>query len=254
MTPLVITSFNEAGFAKYGKRFLESVIRHWPLEEIELVVYTEGEPVVITGYPVRYMRLETSPLLHEFLTKYQAVPRYAGRDSSMGVWKTKERIAGYNFRYDALKFSKKIFAIQDAALQFPGRRIYWLDADVVARAPLPATFFKTVMPAPAVLCYLGRKGTHSECGFVGYDLRDPRVAAMVQEFGTLYTSGKVFEMAEWHDSFVFDRLREKYKVAEHNLSNADTGHVWMTSPLVQYLDHLKGDRKDLGYSPELLTR
>jgi hypothetical protein len=63
----------------------------------------------------------------------------------------------------------------------------------------------------------------------------------------------IFTLAEWHDSFVFDAVREKFKgkILENNWSYGiikGEGHPLINSEWGAYLDHLKGDRKDLGRS------
>jgi hypothetical protein len=63
----------------------------------------------------------------------------------------------------------------------------------------------------------------------------------------------IFTLDEWHDSFVFDAVRKKFKgqLKELNWSAGvvrGEGHPLINSAWGAYLDHLKGDRKDLGRS------
>jgi hypothetical protein len=65
----------------------------------------------------------------------------------------------------------------------------------------------------------------------------------------------IFTLAEWHDSFVFDAVRTKFKgqIIENNWSRGiitGEGHPLINSSWGGYLDHLKGDRKDLGRSKD----
>jgi hypothetical protein len=63
----------------------------------------------------------------------------------------------------------------------------------------------------------------------------------------------IFTLAEWHDSFVFDAVRNKFhgRLKELNWSSGiinGEGHPLINSEWGAYLDHLKGDRKELGRS------
>jgi len=63
----------------------------------------------------------------------------------------------------------------------------------------------------------------------------------------------IFTLAEWHDSFVFDAVRIKFRTQMKELNWSANiikgeGHPLINSEWGAYLDHLKGDRKDLGRS------
>jgi hypothetical protein len=58
-------------------------------------------------------------------------------------------------------------------------------------------------------------------------------------------------MAEWHDSFVFDQVRQTVSLNELNWSAGlitGEGHPLINSEWGAWLDHLKGGRKKLGKS------
>ena len=86
------------------------------------------------------------------------------------------------------------------------------------------------------------------------NLRSPLVVSFLQEFQRMYDDAEngIFRLAEWHDSFVFDAVRAKFK----NLKELDwsshlitgEGHPLINSEWGAYLDHLKGGRKTLGRS------
>jgi hypothetical protein len=61
----------------------------------------------------------------------------------------------------------------------------------------------------------------------------------------------IFRLVEWHDSFVFDAVRNNHKLNQHDWSShliTGEGHPLINSEWGAYLDHLKGDRKTLGKS------
>ena len=81
----------------------------------------------------------------------------------------------------------------------------------------------------------------------------------------MYSGGKLFD-EEWHDSYIFDQVRKKIekKYNVHNLDITQLGlvdieikndeHVFVTSVLGEYMDHKKGNRKKVKWSPELIKR
>ena len=68
----------------------------------------------------------------------------------------------------------------------------------------------------------------------------------------------MFKLAEWHDSYIFGEILNKYKeFPSHNYSaqmylreakSGGGGHPLINTEWGAYLDHLKGDRKDVGRS------
>jgi hypothetical protein len=62
---------------------------------------------------------------------------------------------GYDYRYDANKFCRKVFA-QDAVFD-EDRFVFWIDADCIALQPMPEKFMEALL-SDVPFCYLGRKG------------------------------------------------------------------------------------------------
>ena len=68
-------------------------------------------------------------------------------------------------------------------------------------------------------------------------------------------TNEVFQLLEWHDSFVFWHLarkfQEKYNIQVNDIGygkNVKGHHVFVNSELGLYMDHMKGKRKKLGSS------
>jgi hypothetical protein len=86
------------------------------------------------------------------------------------------------------------------------------------------------------------------------NLKSLGVQLFLQEFQRMYDDAEngIFTLDEWHDSFVFDATKDKFKT----LNNLDwsghlitgEGHPLINSEWGAYLDHLKGDRKSSGRS------
>ena len=82
----------------------------------------------------------------------------------------------------------------------------------------------------------------------------------------MYDNGGLFELSEWHDSYIFDHVRKKLekKYLLKNINITDFGivdieseiddHIFVLSILGEFMDHKKGERKSIKWSPELLKR
>lgn len=247
----VVTSFSKKGYEDYGKRCIETLSEFWP-KEVTLYVISEDEieipESVKASREVYFFKLyEKSQRARDFHILYVNDPRARGKGENASNpkrnrhWKT-----GYSFRHDAYKFSKKVFAIELAAKHVGEGLLIWLDADTYTFTEIPVEFFSQLKPEDHGLAFLERKGYHSECGFVLYDLDKPHVMAFITKFADLYYTGEVFQLKEWHDSWVFDWLRERVPVAAYSMPHEDSSHPFNYSALGYYMDHMKGDRKYTG--------
>lgn len=249
-TPIVVvTSCSAQGWKSYGMRFLDTFHRFWP-QTIELFVVSE-DPILLpqsitSRRKVTFLSLwQLSPKALGFHQRHQTNHKARGLDAPDSVKKH-----GYSFRHDAYKFSKKVFAIDLVANQLQGtQRLIWLDADVVTHSPVPGDMFLELPPYGLALAYLDRGKFHSECGFVGYNLEHEATRPFIAEFTRLYDSDAVFALEEWHDSWVFDMVRRRLGTPSYPIPyRGAITHPFVYSVLGQYMDHLKGARKQRGVS------
>jgi hypothetical protein len=161
-----------------------------------------------------------------------------------GVGKTKDGRLVVDYRWQATKFARKVFAITSSGRIPQANWRIWIDADVVFKRRPELEFWEQVTPDDKDLVYIGRDNRdwhHSECGWVSYKL--PQCLAFLKTFRDVYSTGKVFKLGEWHDSFVFDWCRQKYDqpLAYKNLAEGIRGmHPWPETILGRYMDHYKG--------------
>jgi len=243
----VVTSFSNDGYRLYGKRFLDTFRRYWP-SSVDLVVYHEGidEESLLGFKGVNLLDLQN---FKRFESVYGNDQESCGRSQRRGFyWKPKAIEAGYNFRFDAMKFCRKVFALQHAATIIDRGCMIWLDADVVTFDSVSTELLESTNPESFAISHLERANYHSECGYVGYNLEDAACRIFMVEFADTYLSGEVFNIPEWHDSFVFDWLLRKLSINSYKIPSRGGGHVFVTSELGSCMDHLKGDRKVLGKS------
>lgn len=247
----VVTSCSAKGWEEYGKRFVSSFKQHWPVE-IDLYVVSEDDLTELSSdrHRVWFRHLE-----NEFLTKYKDAPWVHGSSKvrpPRGVAPNLRHGQGEGFRFNAYKFSKKVFAIELIAQTLKKGRLFWIDADVVTFAPVPVNLLDDMLPDGYAISCLDR-GTHyhSECGFVGYNLDDPEAFKFILTFAAMYDSDTVFELPEWHDSWVFDWVRKKLKTHTYAIPHKSNSHPFINSELGKYLDHMKGKRKAKGRSEKV---
>jgi len=250
----IITTFNQSGLERYGQRMIDAFDRHWPMA-VNLVVYAENCRPTVSSDRVRVLDLlEISPDLVSFKQQHANNPVANGQVAK----DTQVPFKDNAFKWDAVRFSHKVFSVIHACQNIDSDWIIWLDADTVTFRDVADGFLDSVCDVTAMACYLGRREKyHSECGWVAYNRRHPDLENFVGRWRDLYMSGSLFDLREYHDSFVFDVLRKEFQTQRntrfHNLSpelpGKGPGHPFIASQLGLYMDHMKGDkRKTLGHS------
>lgn len=250
----VVTTFHEEGLKKYGQRMINTFCENWP-EEVTLHIYPElCNPVIRNHNRVTLKRLEELSDLMSFKEKWKNVPKANG-DVSTDPVRNKRKDAGKGFKWDAVRFAHKVYAIFHCARETDADVLFWMDADTVCHSPITKETIEKFCPMTQDIGFLGREGKYTECGLYSMNLRSSAVQNFLREFQRMYDDAEhgIFTLSEWHDSFVFDAVRNKFrgKLRENNWSSgiiSGEGHPLINSEWGAYLDHLKGDRKDLGRS------
>lgn len=172
---MAVTSFSPAGLELYGRDFLKSFLHHC---DLRIAVYTEGKN---EGLPkskrISYRNLWDVPGCIEFVS---AVPP-----------------ATNNYRMDANRFSRKVFAQLDA-LDKGVDQLFWFDADIVLRGRLDEAKLSNFVKDVAV-AYLGREGFHLCSSFVGYNTRNPDLPTYAERMRSLYLGGGIFDLPGFTD-------------------------------------------------------
>ena len=240
----VCSGFGPSGYEEYGKRFLETFHKHWP-KDVGLVVYTEAEVPMPRGECRSLWRCEGAA---EFLYRHKDNEERTGRKPN-ALWKPRYIGKPYNFRMDAVKFFRQCMIPEDAGADLQENDfLVWLDGDVVTFNDLPKEIISLLLNDKDIV-FLGRQGTHSEIGFWAVRI-NKRTREFLRLFADMWRSDRVFELTEWHSAFVFDYCRRRVVMSENNLTPNGRGHVFAQCSLKRWMDHLKGQRKTLGDSPE----
>lgn len=254
MTYTVITTFNAAGMAQYGQTMIDTFDLYWPAS-IPLIVYAEHcRPHMPSGRVRMLDLMESSADLVRFKTKHANDPVANGQIAK----DTRVPFKDNQFKWDAVRFSHKVFSVIHACAVIESDWIIWLDADTKTFAPVPEEFLSSICDPEAMACYLGRQEKyHSECGWVAYNRRHPDLRSFMDRWRDLYMTGDLFNLREYHDSFLFDVLRRDFQIVRGTkftnispiVSGKGPGHPFIASDLGRYMDHMKGSkRKVLGHS------
>ena len=262
----VLTSYKPGTWNEYAKRAVDSVLQHWP-QDTQVAVYHEAQSQDVFEHPrVEWLDAhEVQPELLKFKNKYKDDPVANGEINEIpnGVRRPIPMAPKGSFLWNAVRFANKVFCVINAVRNSDGYDyVLWIDADTFTFRPVPLDFFSKLLPKETMLTYLGREnptlgdgGVYPECGFVGYNLNHPETRNFINDWEQLYTTGDVFKILEWHDSYVFWHLSKIYR-AEKNIQVNDIGyhkgvkghHVFINSELGLYMDHFKGKRKLHGTS------
>ena len=233
---LVTTSFSPKGYEQYGRKCLESYVKHWPCK---ILVWYEEKPD-FEHELVEYRNLLELEDLDRFLHRLESVSDSDGFVNGR-----------YNYNFDARKFCRKVFA-QDASFDLDSE-VFWLDADTVTHQYIPESFLRTLVEG-VPFCYLGRARSYTETGFLGFNTQHKCFPAFRANYVTAYTKGRIFSQPRaWHDCIAFDMARGAIQGNDLNKDTPYQGldHCWPHTVLGQYITHNKGPaRKGLVLAAE----
>jgi hypothetical protein len=242
-----VTSFSQDGFDRYGKRMIETFLENGPQDTYLHVFSDDGLETDITDHRVIFYSLaETVPLQKVFEDRHQS-PICHGKFGNT-----------YDYRFDAVRFSHKPAAIWSAlnALKddLPDVLI-WFDGDTVFKTPMTHEFLEEKLPIWSHIGHFSRNDNHTEAGILMFRLSEKNVRYFIEIFWQIYVTDQVFRLPAWTDCHVFDTLaagaRADGFLRVVNLGDEvshNTHHPIVNSDWYQYVDHLKGNRKESGSS------
>ena len=247
----VVTTFNQAGYIKYGSRMIDTFLANWP-QQVDLYVYAEDCVITQSAANLVVRDIAMVDALTVFKKTWRDVPKANGNVSDDPI-QSRRKDAGKGFKWDAVRFAHKVYSIFHCAKNTSTDWLLWMDADTVCHSPVGVSDLDQLCPSDRDLCFLGRQGKYTECGLYAINLKSPICERFLWDFQCMYDDAErgIFTLIEWHDSFVFDIVRKKHQLKELDWSGhiiAGEGHPLINSAWGAYLDHLKGSRKDQGRS------
>lgn len=243
-------------YKKYGENFLNTW-KKFSGKNIKLTIFFEGENISEVSKSFQSALIDIVDIYSNEYKLFREI--YTNFVEARGIKflinDNKEIKTIYDYRYDAIRFSFKIFSIYKAINELKKNdNLIWIDSDVVCKTHFSnEDMYQFIPQNNQIASYLGRKSypkpnPYSECGFVAYNLNNKSTINFIDDFYNCYVSGEIFTIKEWHDSYIFDFLRIKYEKKGEiflNLSpnNTNEDHPFMYTNLGIYFDHLKGPLK-----------
>jgi len=232
-------------------------------KEVQLnVVFEGGVPSGLPTYrKVRFIPFD-SPDHGLFMRRFGHLKEANGLQISFKDEGGKQTVSlGWNFRFNAVRFAFKIFALTQVLPDLSSAKyLVWLDADIRVLRKFDLIDLKPFLPREAeLMAYLGRTNfpqphPYSEAGWLGFNLDHPRIKEFLDFVALQYITGDIFSQVEWHDSWIWDVARVQFGnqgVLFRNISGSaeKLEHPFVNCGLGNYFDHLKGpDRKVAGRS------
>lgn len=258
----MVTTFHKEGLDLYGQRFLHSFEKHVD-KKIDLLVYAEDcQPEVDDPVQIHILDAKQElPKLNRFKEKWKDVPKANG---VCPFPERRPRDYHKEFKWHAIRFANKVYAVFNACERSTGWCI-WIDADTYVHSNWSFEQLQELLPNDKWITYVGRgKGSQTwpECGFYGLNLNNLTCKEFLKEFERYYEDADngIFTLDEWHDSYVFGHILDEFKKSNPNVldysegiynKTAKTGgggHPLINSKLGQFIDHMKGARKQTGKS------
>ena len=248
-----LTTMNREIFDRCGQKMIDSFIEN--VQDFDLTVYVEGF-VLPSNYLDKVKQVPLSEThFNSFREMCEPYPERFGiiddvtRIGRPSSWITQiENGQPYHFRLDAVKFSRKVFCLYHFCHETTADVALLMDADTQVVKPVSACDPLQMIPCNSTIALLKRDHEYSEAGFYMVNLRYYGLA-FVDHFAGLYLTGDVFNLQEWHDSYVLDRAIEQTGDVSVSLSGAGsaTNHPLANGPLGEWFYHEKGKFRKAKY-------
>ena len=200
--------------------------------------------------------------LNQFKARWGNVPKANGK---CPFPEKRPRDHHKEFKWDAVRFANKVYAVFDAVNRTEDGWTVWMDGDTYVHSAISYDQFQNLLPNDKWITFVGRgKGSQTwpECGFYGLNIKNETCKKFLKEFERMYEDADngIFKLIEWHDSYVFgDVLNKLTPIDKNYLDYAESifnqtaktgggGHPLINSVLGKWFDHMKGARKNQGKS------
>ena len=247
MKIVAATTFSPRGYAEYAPRVIDSFVQHWD-KNISLYAYYDAVPD--SGWQVNADNVHYLPFVDPDLIAFKDRNRDNPKQTGNGTNK--------DFLRDGIRFSHKVFAYIDTALNKGADIAVWLDGDVITHEDVnEATVLRWLdgKMAGALL----RPWIYTETGFHVFDMRYPEAKDFMQQWRAQYTTDAIWDLPWYADSstklgytdcHTYDAVRDRFPSALWNdLSpNLKHPHPFVNGILGEHMDHTKGPRKKAGRS------
>ena len=247
----VVTTWGPQHWDHHAKRSVQSIIDQWPAD-VQKYFYPDDITQQISAPNTNYYTLTNEqPTFVDFKAR-------ASVDEEV---KQKMGVAKNSYEFDVVRFAHKVFSVIDASEKCTTDQLVWLDADTVTYKPIPIDWLNHIAPQDSFTTFIGRpKKGYSECGFVSYNIASPHAKEFFNRWRDYYEKDLYKNLNAYTDCHTYDAVRtqmkQEGKIKDNDLNDGrylgyrGSKHPFVNSELGDYMDHLKGDRKDIQSSVE----
>jgi hypothetical protein len=239
-----VTCYNLQGFRETGSLLINGFINFWPQETL-LTVYVD-DPIpkneLIRDSRVTYRILDQKDLIN-------FKERHKGNLEANGLGK-KAKDGVKDYRYDAVRFSHKVFALFQFLEENETDVLIWLDGDSRTHSQVFLSNIESWCPENKFAGYLARPWMYTETGFHIFDMKHEIARDFLNDWKQYYLDDSIFKLDMWTDCHTYDAAKSKFDENDwHNLSPPiKNNHPFINGPLGEFMDHMKGPRKKKGTS------
>ena len=239
-----VTCYNLKGFRETGPLLINGFIQHWP-KETYLTVYVD-DPIpkheLIRDSRVTYKILNQKDLL-------SFKERHANNLEANGLG-SKSEAGQKNYRYDAVRFSHKVFALLQFLEENETDVLIWLDGDSRTHSTVSVNDIDSWCPEEKFAGYLARPWMYTETGFHIFNMKHSISNDFLNSWKQYYVDDSIFKLNMWTDCHTYDAAKIVFDDKHwHNLSPPiKNNHPFINGPLGVFMDHMKGPRKQKGTS------
>ena len=247
---LICSTFSYNGYLEYGRNFLRSYLNF--ASDIPLCLVIDNEvlfDLINSDFDLSSFMLVKNSYINEIDC---LCLKRATFDNE------------HKFKYSPEKFVYKPSSLMTllAGGHCDGfKYLVWVDGDSVFLKSGLGNLLNYISPKPNQIASVFDRldyRNHLEAGLMVFNLAHVQTEKYIFDVLDCFLSGKIFSMLEWHDAFIFthyinSRPPDSFRLLciEFNIKGDHPIATWDESK--KYLDHLKGRRKRLGFSPETIS-
>ena len=207
-----VTSFNEDIYKVAGHHLLKSIKDNWK-PDLNITCYYHD--LDLKNYSV----LENNSVSFKNLERIEDYKTF--KTVNVDHDGTEKGTIPYNWHLDAVKWSRKVFALTEKAFELAEESkdagwLIWIDADSMSQKRLVPEDMLNMLHDDCDIAYSGVRdypdgSRYLDTSFMAFNLNKKPALDLLGDLRGAYNSGELLQYREWHDSFLMERLLNIYK-------------------------------------------
>jgi hypothetical protein len=207
-----VTSFNEDIYKVAGHHLLKSIKDNWK-PDLNITCYYHD--LDLKNYSV----LENNSVSFKNLERIEDYKIF--KTVNVDHDGTEKGTIPYNWHLDAVKWSRKVFALTEKAFELAEESkdagwLIWIDADSMSQKRLVPEDMLNMLHDDCDIAYSGVRdypdgSRYLDTSFMAFNLNKKPALDLLGDLRGAYNSGELLQYREWHDSFLMERLLNIYK-------------------------------------------